>query len=72
VPNDPGNEPHDSHDEVRVHRLHFDHPGDAVRVQHIDMPIGLLVEERGWLIWAGHEQPDVITEVAAAECAELA
>ena len=26
------------------------------------MPISLLIEEWGWLIWAGHEQLDVITE----------
>jgi len=31
VPNDLGDESHDGHDDVRVHR-HLEHPGDAVRV----------------------------------------
>ena len=69
MPNDPRDEPHDSHDNVRVHR-YLEHPGDTVRVQHIARPISLLIEERGRLIRAGHEQLDVITDVASIECTE--
>jgi len=36
------------------------------------MSIGLLIEEREWLIQAGHEQLNVIAEVASAECTESA
>jgi len=71
VPNDPGNEPHDNHGGVRV-RQHFGHPDDAVQVQHIAMPIGLLIEEQEWLTWAGREQLDVITKAASTECTEPA
>jgi len=72
VPNDIGNESHDSHDNVRVHR-HFEHPGDTLRVQHIAVPIDLLVEERGWLIgWASYGELDAITGVACVERAKPA
>ena len=72
VPDDLGDEPHDSHDDVRVHR-HLEHPGDAVRVQHVAGPINLLVEERGWLVWyTGNGKPGVIAEVAPIKCTEPA
>jgi hypothetical protein len=71
VPDYLGNEPHDGHDDVRIHR-HLEHPGDTVRVELIAMPIGVLIEERGWLIRAGHEQLDVIPDVASVECTEPA
>ena len=64
-----GNKPHDSHNDVRIHR-HLEHPRDTVRIQHIAMPIGLLIEKRSWLIWAIHEQLDVITRVTSVECTE--
>jgi len=55
----------------RVHGR-LEHPGDIVRVQHIACPIGLLIEERGRLIQTGHEQLDVITDVASVEYTEPA
>ena len=69
--NDFRNEPYDTHDDVRIHR-HFKHSGDTVRVQHIALPISLLIEERGQLIRAGHEKLNLITDVASIKCAEPA
>ena len=66
MPNYIGNESHDSHNNVRVQR-HFEHPGDTIRVQHIPIPISLLIEEWGWMILADHEQLDMITGVASIE-----
>jgi len=72
VPDDLGDEPHDGHDDVRVHR-HLEHPSDAVRVQHVAGPTSLLVEERGWLVWhTGNGQLDVIPKVAPIKCTEPA
>ena len=69
MPNNLRDEPHDSHNYVRVHR-HLEHPGDTVRVQHIALPISLLIEEWRRVIRAGHEQLDVIADVASVECTE--
>ena len=41
------NEPHDGHDDLGVHRR-LENPSDAIRVQHEAVPVGLLIEERGW------------------------
>ena len=61
VPNDVGNEPHDGHDGVRIHRP-IEHPGDALRIQHVPIPVGLLVEQGLLLVGRiGHEQRDVDT-----------
>jgi len=38
----------------------------------IIMPISPLDEERGRLIWAGHEQLNVITDIDSIECTEPA
>jgi len=64
-------EPHDGHDNVRVHQ-HLEHLGDTVRVQHVALPISSPIEERGRLTRAGHEQLDVITDIASVECTEPA
>ena len=62
MPDDIGNEPRDDHADVHVH-WHLEHPGDAVRVQHIATPVSLLIEEQGWLVgWTGHGQLGLITE----------
>ena len=72
VPNDLRDEPHDSHDYVRVHR-HLEHPGDAVRIQHVAVPISFLIEERRWLFgWVGHGQLDVIVQTTPVERAKPA
>jgi len=69
IPNDLGDKPHDGHDDIRVHR-HLEHPGDAVRAQDVTIPIGLLVEQWGWLVGrVGHRELDVL-QVGSIECPE--
>ena len=59
MPNYFWNEPQDNHDGIHVFG-HFEHPGDTVRIQHVAIPIGLLVEEWARFVgFAGHGQLDM-------------
>ena len=56
MPNDIGDELHDNRDDVRICGP-IEHPGYALRVQHVALPVRLLVEPHGWVVErTGHSQ----------------
>ena len=72
MPDNFGDELHDGEDDVSVHR-HIKHPGDTVRVQHVAMPISLLIKQRSLSIsGAGHCELDVVVDRAGVEGVETA